>query len=184
MTPHRSPVRSPDRHVPCPYCCELILPDARRCGYCRSSLVAMPQAAARPRVAYFNKATLLVAPIIGALLGALVPSMSNSSRAASGALGSIGQLALGWFLFVSLVTLVTFIADKATAIFSWSRVPENTLLWMVALGGTAGAFVGMWFVRHKTSKGPFLARFFAVAGLQLAAFLSAGLLSHQTWGIT
>ena len=70
---------------------------------------------------------------------------------------------------VNLLTLLLFALDKSRASRrKGQRVPESTLLLCAALGGTPGAYLGRWLLRHKTRKQPFVARLDAIALAQAA----------------
>jgi uncharacterized membrane protein YsdA (DUF1294 family) len=84
--------------------------------------------------------------------------------------------ALGGLALLNLLTLAAFAHDKRAAARRRRRVPEATLLWMAALGGTAGALAGQRWLRHKTRKQPFARRLGAIAlaqGLLLFALVLA-----------
>jgi uncharacterized membrane protein YsdA (DUF1294 family) len=83
------------------------------------------------------------------------------------------NLAIAWLVSVNTVAIVLFRYDKLVAGSGRTRVPEAVLLLLEALGGTAGAAIAMWFIRprHKTQSGGFIARYFLVLFLQLAAIL-------------
>src|SRR5690606_24816103 len=66
---------------------------------------------------------------------------------------------LAWVLAVNLVTLLVFVYDKRIAGSRATRVPENILLLLVALGGGFGAWYGIKRVRHKSRKREFQFRF-------------------------
>lgn len=56
---------------------------------------------------------------------------------------------------LSLITFCMFWHDKQNAIKGHWRIPERTLLFMAAAGGSAGALIAMEMFRHKTNKEPF-----------------------------
>lgn len=56
-------------------------------------------------------------------------------------------------IYVTALTLITFFIygiDKWRARKDRWRIPESTLLWMAALGGSIGALLGMKVWHHKT----------------------------------
>ena len=56
-------------------------------------------------------------------------------------------------IYVAALTLITFFIygiDKWRARKDRWRIPESTLLWMAALGGSIGALLGMKVWHHKT----------------------------------
>jgi uncharacterized membrane protein YsdA (DUF1294 family) len=74
---------------------------------------------------------------------------------------------LAFLVLVNLGTLLAFRADKRAASRGKPRLPEAGLLWLAAIGGTAGAYAGRRLWRHKTQKQPFTARLHAIASVQL-----------------
>ena len=64
------------------------------------------------------------------------------------------------------------IIDKRKSQLSKWRIPEATLFLVAALGGSAGTYLGMQFMRHKTQHRIF--RF----GIPLLFFLQIALLSY------
>ncbi|MDF2630648.1 MAG: putative rane protein [Symbiobacteriaceae bacterium] len=72
---------------------------------------------------------------------------------------------LCWNLFV----FATYALDKVRAKKGWRRTPERTLLWIAALGGGAGACLGIYWVRHKTKKPRFAWGVPAMLALQVIA---------------
>ena len=69
---------------------------------------------------------------------------------------------------INLAAFALFGIDKAKARTGAWRVAESTLLMLVFLGGTLGAYAGRAVFRHKTRKAPFNSNLFAVAVLQVA----------------
>jgi len=57
---------------------------------------------------------------------------------------------LGYILLISLVTFVVYGIDKTKARHHQRRISEATLLSLAAVGGSVGAFLGIWGWRHKT----------------------------------
>lgn len=51
---------------------------------------------------------------------------------------------------VNLVTFLVYGIDKLKAKYGRWRIPESVLLWLAALGGSAGAWLGMQVWHHKT----------------------------------
>ena len=81
------------------------------------------------------------------------------------------QLALDYFLFVTVLGLGAMGVDKLLAMGNRSRIRERTL-WLVALiGGFVGVFLGGWLFHHKTSKVGFWAPVVVSAVLWVAAFV-------------
>lgn len=88
-----------------------------------------------------------------------------------------GWLAV-WLALMNLITFFVFGFDKFKAKYKEShenarRVPERTLFLLAALGGSAGALLGMRVWRHKTLHRTFRIGIPAILALQL--LLAAGL---------
>lgn len=63
---------------------------------------------------------------------------------------------LGLYLIViNMITWQLFFAGKRRAEQGRDRIPERTLLWCAAIGGSPGAKYAQRRVRHKTRKQPF-----------------------------
>lgn len=65
-------------------------------------------------------------------------------------------------IYVICINLITFFAmwlDKRKAKKGKWRIPENTLLLLVILGGGIGGIAGMYTFRHKTQKAKFVIGF-------------------------
>ncbi len=62
-----------------------------------------------------------------------------------------------YYLLVNLVTLTVWGWDKACAVAHRWRVPERTLLILIALGGIGGCLLGMALFRHKIRRPKFYA---------------------------
>jgi len=58
-------------------------------------------------------------------------------------------------LAVNLVTFCLYAIDKLLAKKNARRIRESTLLLFSALGGSIGAMLGMYWVRHKTKHAKF-----------------------------
>lgn len=94
-----------------------------------------------------------------------------------------GLLAV-YLLAINLVTFLVFGWDKWKAKYKerhdgTRRVPEKTLFLLAALGGSAGALLGMRMWRHKTLHKSF--RYGIPAILLLQILLPAGLLLY--WNV-
>lgn len=83
---------------------------------------------------------------------------------------STSQLVAAVLAVWNLVVLGVYGYDKSRARHHAWRVPERTLLWLAALGGGAGALLGMLLFRHKIRKPRFflLVPLFVLAELYLA----------------
>ena len=60
------------------------------------------------------------------------------------------QIALIYFLCMSVAAFVIYGVDKSRAKRNQWRIKESVLLWMSFLGGAVGALLGMQVFRHKT----------------------------------
>ncbi len=67
-----------------------------------------------------------------------------------------------YFIWINLLTFIVRWVDKFKSMKGWWRISEKQLLTLVALGGFIWAFSGMNFFRHKTIKGPFLLKLYAL----------------------
>ncbi len=68
-------------------------------------------------------------------------------------------------IYLVLINLLAFLMmwlDKRNAKKGKWRIPENTLLLLVILGGGIGGIVGMYTFRHKTQKAKFVIGFPAI----------------------
>ncbi|MCC6671154.1 MAG: DUF1294 domain-containing protein [Planctomycetes bacterium] len=70
---------------------------------------------------------------------------------------------------INLVALVVFAVDKRRARRGRPRIPESVLLTTALLGGTAGAWLAILFLRHKNRKITFLIPMVVITVLQAAA---------------
>ena len=61
-------------------------------------------------------------------------------------------LGIAYLFLLNLATMICFLIDKARASGRNSRIPEATLLGLALVGGSLGALLGMYTVRHKTQK--------------------------------
>jgi uncharacterized membrane protein YsdA (DUF1294 family) len=55
-----------------------------------------------------------------------------------------------YILAINLLGWLLFGIDKLKAKCGWWRIPERVLICVAILGGSAGAYCGMWIFRHKT----------------------------------
>jgi uncharacterized membrane protein YsdA (DUF1294 family) len=75
-------------------------------------------------------------------------------------------------IYLLIVNGIAFLVnglDKWLAVIQKKRIPEQSLLGLVVLGGTFGTGIGMLLFRHKTAKKTYLLCFFGIAILQLIA---------------
>lgn len=64
-----------------------------------------------------------------------------------------------YLVIINLFTFFMMWADKRKAKKGKWRIPENTLLLFVLLGGGIGGIAGMYIFRHKTQKAKFVIGF-------------------------
>ena len=57
---------------------------------------------------------------------------------------------LAFLLLMNALGFTLMCWDKHLAKKHRRRIPEATLMWVAALGGSIGSLVGMYLVRHKT----------------------------------
>lgn len=84
---------------------------------------------------------------------------------------------LGYVLFASAVTYAAFRRDGRMAQEGGPRVPEATLLWLTALGGSLGAKAAEWRLDDLGRPVPFRAFVNLIVAAQLvaaAALLQSG----------
>ncbi|MBR6408045.1 MAG: DUF1294 domain-containing protein [Clostridia bacterium] len=67
---------------------------------------------------------------------------------------------------ISIISVVVTVSDKLRAKKHKRRVPENTLLLLSVLGGSAAMLITMLTIRHKTKKLKFMAGIPAIMILQ------------------
>ena len=82
-------------------------------------------------------------------------------------------LSLGWFVLISLTSVVVTVLDKLKAKFSKWRIRESTLLILSVLGGSVAMLITMLLIRHKTRKPKLMLGVPIIIILQLA--LAAGI---------
>lgn len=75
---------------------------------------------------------------------------------------------LSYLAAVNAVTFAVYGADKRRARKERRRVPEKTLVLLAVIGGSAGAWAGMYAFRHKTRHWYFVWGIPAILAAQLA----------------
>ena len=55
-----------------------------------------------------------------------------------------------YLLIINALGFLLMLADKVKAKKNLWRIPEATLMWVAALGGSLGSILGMNVFRHKT----------------------------------
>jgi uncharacterized membrane protein YsdA (DUF1294 family) len=78
------------------------------------------------------------------------------------------EILLLYFLFISLVVFILAGYDKYLAKKNKRRIPENTLFFLEAIGGTLGLLTAMLFFKHKTNKLSFIVKFSVIFLIQAA----------------
>ena len=64
-----------------------------------------------------------------------------------------------YFIIINIIGFLIMWVDKQKAKKGRWRIPENTLLLFVLLGGGIGGIVGMYVFHHKTQKAKFVIGF-------------------------
>lgn len=54
-----------------------------------------------------------------------------------------------WLIVVNAITIICYYVDKQNAINHRYRIKESVLLGLTILGGSLGALIGLYFIRHK-----------------------------------
>lgn len=78
------------------------------------------------------------------------------------------KIVFAYLIVINLVAFVMYGIDKYKAKKSKWRISEATLLWMAALGGSVGAWIGMQIWHHKTLHKKFKYGVPAILLLQIA----------------
>lgn len=60
------------------------------------------------------------------------------------------QILMIYLVIINAAAMLLMLADKVKAKKKAWRIPERTLLFTAAIGGSLGAFFGMQLFRHKT----------------------------------
>ncbi|MGB3071915.1 MAG: cold shock and DUF1294 domain-containing protein [Ottowia sp.] len=118
-----------------------------------------PLRARKDRPAQWGTASLFAIPVFLVVL------------ALGYALGHPPRWALWAYLGLSVITFVTYAADKSAAKRGAWRISEQTLHLMALLGGWPGALVAQQALRHKSSKMEFRTVFWGTVILNMAVFL-------------
>ncbi|MET0945746.1 MAG: DUF1294 domain-containing protein [Flavobacterium sp.] len=77
------------------------------------------------------------------------------------------EILLLYFLVISIFVFILAGYDKYLARKNKRRIPENTLFFLEAIGGTIGLLLAMLFFKHKTSKTSFIVKFSAIFLIQM-----------------
>lgn len=77
------------------------------------------------------------------------------------------EILLLYFLVISIFVFILAGYDKYLARKNKRRIPENTLFFLEAIGGTIGLLLAMLLFRHKTSKTSFIVKFSGIFLIQI-----------------
>lgn len=77
------------------------------------------------------------------------------------------KLLILYLLIINAAAFLLMLADKHKARKKLRRVPEATLLSTAAIGGSIGALMGMYLVRHKTKHLKFTVGIPVILALQI-----------------
>lgn len=76
------------------------------------------------------------------------------------------------YAVASVACFIAYALDKSAARKGRRRTPERTLLLLGLAGGWPGALAAQHWLRHKSSKTSFLARFWVTVVLNVSALLA------------
>lgn len=76
---------------------------------------------------------------------------------------------LVYLLIINAVGFLLMLVDKYKAQKNLWRIPEATLIGVAVIGGSIGALLGMYTVRHKTKHPKFTLGIPLILAVQLAA---------------
>ena len=76
-----------------------------------------------------------------------------------------------YLLIVNAAGFLVMTLDKLLAKKNAWRIPERTLLMLAAIGGSFGALLAMYTVRHKTRHAKFFLGVPAILAVQIGIFL-------------
>ena len=77
------------------------------------------------------------------------------------------KLLYSYLLIINAAAFLLMLADKHKARKKLRRVPEATLLGTAAIGGSIGALMGMYLMRHKTKHLKFTVGIPVILALQI-----------------
>ena len=85
------------------------------------------------------------------------------------------KLLILYLLIINAIGLILMLVDKIKAKKNLWRIPEATLFFVAAIGGSIGSLLGMYTFRHKTNHIKFIVGMPLILALQiLAVVLIAG----------
>ena len=65
------------------------------------------------------------------------------------------KLLLIWLIFINIITYIIYAIDKYKSMHHKWRIRESTLILLAVIGGSVGALLAMYTVRHKTKHNKF-----------------------------
>ena len=65
------------------------------------------------------------------------------------------KLLLIWLIFINIITYIIYAIDKYKSMHHKWRIGESTLILLAVIGGSVGALLAMYTVRHKTKHNKF-----------------------------
>lgn len=74
-------------------------------------------------------------------------------------------------IYILIINVVSFCAsglDKSAAIHNRRRIPEKTLFFLAAIGGSVGIYASMFLFRHKTKHISFMLGIPVIILIQIA----------------
>lgn len=83
-------------------------------------------------------------------------------------MGLLGYIGI-YLLVINLIAFIAYGSDKFKAKQGRWRTPEAVLILLAVIGGSIGAWIGMYVFRHKTRKPKFFLGVPAILILQIAA---------------
>ena len=82
------------------------------------------------------------------------------------------KILLTYFAAINIITFIVYARDKRLAKkTNVRRIPEKTLLLLAAIGGSIGALIAMYTLRHKTLHKKFFLGVPAILIIQIAIIL-------------
>ena len=86
------------------------------------------------------------------------------------------KILIVWLILINIIAFVQMAADKHRAKKGLRRVREKVLFLTAAIGGSIGALIGMYALRHKTKHMSFVIGMPAILIVQIAAAAAVCLL--------
>ena len=81
------------------------------------------------------------------------------------------EIALVYLAIVSVISVIVTVYDKRSSkIDGHRRIPERSLIFLAALGGSVAMLVTMLFIHHKTKHAKFMIGLPIIIVLQYAVF--------------